>query len=192
MRAMMKSQSYVLGVWSLVAVMLAGAGLGCSSSNNPVGSGGSGGHGGQGGQAGAAGQAGGGGHAGAAGGGGKTDGGSDRGDAASVFMAFAPCTSQSDYVSSPTTIAFGGTLGLVYSPNCLKVAPGTTVTWSGDFTTHPLTPSALETTPGNPIVSTASGTTASVTFKSPGFYGFFCLVHGDDQGEGMSGVIWVQ
>ncbi|HEY4395925.1 MAG TPA: hypothetical protein VGP64_17795 [Polyangia bacterium] len=188
-----KSQVHFLAVCFLSVA--APAGLGCSSSSNTPGPGAAGASGqagqaagasGQGGQAGAAGQAGGAGTA------GKTDGGADRIDAASVFMAIAPCKTESTYVSNMTQIAFGGTLGLAYSPSCLKVAPGTTLTYSGDFSTHPLTPSVTRSTPGNPIVSTSSGTTASFTFTTPGFYGYFCLVHGDEEGEGMSGVIWVQ
>lgn len=179
---MKKSKVYFLAVCLLG---LAGAATGCSSSSSGGGAGG-GGASGQGGQAGLAGQAG------AAGGGGApTDGGADRVDAASVFMSFAPCKAESDYVSNMTAIAFGGALGLVYSPACLKIAPGTTITYSGDFATHPLTPSVTRSTPGNPIASTASGTTASFTFSTPGFYGYFCLQHGDEEGEGMSGVIWV-
>jgi plastocyanin len=183
MRATTRGQVYSLGVSFLAAVTLAAMAIGCSSSSNhpPDGGGGAGGHGGQGGQA-----AGG-------GGGGKTDGGGDRADAPSGFMAFAPCASESAYVSNTTAIAFGGTLGFNYSPACLKVAPGTAITFSGDFATHPLTPSVTRTTPGpNPIVSTDTGTTASFAFNTPGFYGYFCLQHGTDEGVAMAGMIWVQ
>src|SRR6185437_16366262 len=98
---MKKSHAYLLGVWFLGAVTLAGAGLGCSSSSNNPGTGG-GGASGQGGQAG-------GGQAGGAGAGGKTDGGADGIDAASAFMAFAPCKTESAYASNMTEIDFGGT-----------------------------------------------------------------------------------
>jgi plastocyanin len=192
MRETMKSKVCPLGVFFLAAATLAGGALGCSSTtNNPVeggagatGQGGQGAHGGQGGIGGQAGQV---------GGGGKTDGGTDRTDAASAFMAFAPCASESAYVSNTTAVAFGGTLGLNYSPACLKAAPGTTITFSGDFATHPLTPSTSRTSPGpSPIVSTDTGTTKSFTFTAPGFYGYYCLQHGDDQGDAMAGMIWVQ
>jgi plastocyanin len=192
MRATMKSQAYFHAVSVLGAFILAGGVLGCSSSsNNPIDGGG--GSSGPTGKGGVGGQDGLGGQPGAAGGGGKLDGGGDRIDAASGFMAFAPCASESVYVSNTTAIAFGGTLGFNYSPACLKAAPGATLTFSGDFATHPLMPSTSRTTPGpNPIVSTDTGTTKSFIFEAPGFYGYFCLQHGDDQGDAMAGVIWVQ
>jgi plastocyanin len=199
MRATKRGQVHPLGVRLLATVTLAATAIGCSgSSNHPVDAGGgSGGHAGQGGQGGRGGQAGGGGGQAGAGatldGGARLDSGSDRLDAASGFMAFAPCASESAYVSNATQIAFGGTLGLNYSPACLRVVPGTTVTFSGDFATHPLTPSISRTTgAANPILSTGTGTTASFTFTTPGFYGYFCLQHGDDQGDAMAGMIWVQ
>ncbi|HEY6477413.1 MAG TPA: hypothetical protein VI456_12605 [Polyangia bacterium] len=196
MRAAKKRQVYFLGIWFLGAVAVGGVALGCSSSSNPDGGGGASGHAGQaglGGQAGLAGQAGAAGGAGTADGGGNSDGGADRVDAAAGFMAFAPCASESAYVSNMTAIAFGGTLGLNYSPACVKAAPGTTITFSGDFATHPLTPSIARTTASaNPIVSTDSGTTVSFTFTTPGFYGYYCLQHGDDQGDAMAGMIWVR
>jgi plastocyanin len=180
MRATKKSQGYLFAVSFLGAVTLAGAGLACSSSSgSPDGGAGSGGHGGQAG--------------GGAGAGGSVDGGADRTDATSGFMAFAPCASASDYVSNTTVVAFGGTLGFNYAPACLKAAPGATITFGGDFATHPLAPSVSRTTPGpNPIASTNSGTIKTFTFDAPGFYGYFCLEHGTDDGIAMAGMIWVQ
>jgi plastocyanin len=178
MRATTHSRAYVLGAWFLAAVTVAGGALGCSSSNGNGGDGGGGasGHGGQGGSG---------------GGQGGNDGGG--GDGSAAFVAFAPCTSESAYVSNATEIAFGGTLGLVYSPACLKIAAGTQVTFSGDFGTHPLAPSTTRGMPSNnPIVVTGSGTTMSFTFDAPGFYGYFCGEHGTDQGSGMAGMIWVE
>jgi plastocyanin len=177
MRAMKKGHVHVpsLRVWLLAAVTAAAAAMGCGSSSNnpPDGGGGAGGYGGQGG------------HGGQGGLGGQ--------DAASGFMAFAPCASASAYVSNTTQIAFGGTLGLNYSPACLQTTPGATITFSGDFATHPLIPSTIRITQSsNPIVMTTSGTTASFIFNAPGFYGYFCGAHGDDQGDDMSGVIWVE
>jgi plastocyanin len=183
---------YSVGVSFLAATTLAAMAIACSSSSNhPVdAAGGSSGHAGQGGQGG---QAGAGGAGGTTDGGAKTDGGGDRADALSGFMAFAPCATESAYVSNTTAIAFGGTLGLNYSPACLKTTPGATISFSGDFATHPLIPSTIRiTAASNPIVMTTTGTTKSFTFSAPGFYGYFCGAHGDDQGDAMSGVIWVQ
>lgn len=105
----------------------------------------------------------------------------------------APCTKMSDYMAisgTSTTVMFGGALGDAYSPKCISVKTGTMVTWMGDFTSHPLRPSTRGTT-GNPIMATSSGTTATFTFGSVGFFPWFCNFHGTDQGSGMSGVVQV-
>jgi plastocyanin len=61
-----------------------------------------------------------------------------------------------------------------YSPACVKVHMGSTVTWNGSFTNHPLTPDGT----GNPIPSTSAGTTpVTVTFPTAGSYGFHCQFH---------------
>jgi plastocyanin len=155
-----------------LAILLSGAAaLGCSGngSTSPTGTGGSGG-----GTAGASGS----------GGGGSGGGG--------AFTAFAPCNAATDYVAG-TTINFGGTVGFNYDPQCLKVAAGATVTFSGDFVTHPLVPSATRGDPANnPIVNMSNGTTASFVFPMPGFYAYLCNFHGSDDGQFMAGVIWVQ
>ncbi len=115
------------------------------------------------------------------------------GGAGAPFMAFLPCNAESSYMTTPTTIAFGGTVGFDYAPKCLKVPAGTSVTFSGDFASHPLTPSATRgDTTNNPIVNMSNGTTASFTFPTPGFYAYLCNFHGSDDGTSMSGVIWVQ
>jgi plastocyanin len=166
----------VLGPLTITTIGCSGSG----SSNTP-GTGGSGGGSGNGGTG-----------AGTAGSGGGGGGGGSGGSGA-PFMAFLPCNAESSYVTTPTTIAFGGTVGFDYAPKCLKVPAGTSVTFSGDFASHPLTPSAMRGDPtNNPIVNMSNGTTASFTFPTPGFYAYLCNFHGSDDGTSMSGVIWVQ
>jgi hypothetical protein len=122
------------------------------------------------------------------------------------FMAIAPCLNESDYVSNTTTINFPvSATDFNYAPKCLKVtfpkgslgtagAPGTNVTFSGDFATHPLMPSANRgDVTGNPITVTSAGTTKTfyVSSFNTNFYAYFCAVHNpSDNGAGMSGVIW--
>lgn len=124
------------------------------------------------------------------------------------FMSIAPCQNESDYVTGSTTIDFGTINGAyAYSPKCLKItiprgmlgtagAPGTNVTFSGDFGTHPLEPSALRgSQTGNPITPTSSvpdgGTSKTFRFETPGYFAYFCQVHNpSDNGAAMSGVIW--
>ena len=165
--------------------LMAGVVGGCSgSSNNTPGTGGSGA-----GSTGTAGSA----AAGTSGGGagGASTGGTGGGTAG--FMAIMPCPTEASYVSG-TTINFGGSAGFAYAPNCLEVPAGTMVTFAGDFSLHPLSPSAARgNTTDNPIVDMSAGTTASVTFSAPGFYAYFCAFHGSsDTGAGMAGVVWVQ
>jgi plastocyanin len=110
------------------------------------------------------------------------------------FMAVPPCNAESNYATG-TTIAFpAGVADFSYSPKCLKVPAGTTVTFSGDFTVHPLEPSTHRgTLAGNPITSTGSGTSKSFDFPTAGFYAYYCSVHGPSDGAaGMVGVIWVE
>jgi plastocyanin len=111
-----------------------------------------------------------------------------------AFMAFAPCSAESSYTTTGTTIEFGGAVGFEYSPKCLKVSAGATVTFNGDFTMHPLAPSAARGAPAasNPIVNMSNGTTAPFTFPTAGFYAYLCNFHGSDDGQFMSGVIWVK
>jgi len=155
----------------------------------------------------------GGGSAGTTGNGGSTAGttgsagaGGSGGGGTPGFMAIAPCLNESDYVSNTTTINFPvSATDFNYAPKCLKVtfpkgslgtagAPGTNVTFSGDFATHPLMPSANRgDVTGNPITATSAGTTKTfyVSSFNTNFYAYFCAVHNpSDNGAGMSGVIW--
>jgi plastocyanin len=169
------SASFV-GLVGLVlgAALLGGGACGSSSNNNgPGGSGGSGG-------------TGGGGSGGTGGTGGSTA------DAGPTFMAIKPCDSADAYTPG-NTIMFGTGGSLTYSPKCLKVAKGGTVTFKGDFTLHPLSASKNRgNTTDNPIKTTMSGMSEPFTFSTPGYYAYYCQYHGpSDDGTGMAGVIWV-
>ena len=122
----------------------------------------------------------------------RSDAGLEESVADGGFLAVAPCTDSSDYTFGATTIAFGGTTGYAYAPRCLAVPAGATVTFVGDFSPHPLSPSALRgTRPGNPITNVSAGSSASFRFPAPGFYAYFCAFHGTlDDGTGMAGVVW--
>lgn len=62
-----------------------------------------------------------------------------------------------------------------YSPRCVHIKVGQTVTWNVDLSAHPLGASG-GTTP-SPIQTTASGTSVTVTFADAGTFGFHCLAH---------------
>lgn len=111
---------------------------------------------------------------------GGDSGGSNGQDGGGAFMAIAPCSSQGSY-STGSAIS---TSGSSYSPSCLRVSAGTSVTIAAS-TTHPLAP-RTGGTGNNPIPSQSSP--ASVTFPTPGFYPFHCTVHQPT----MAGVVWVE
>jgi plastocyanin len=132
------------------------------------------------------------GNPGAGGSGGSSAGGA--GGTTPGFTSVLPCTTEGAYTTG-TTINFpASATDFSYSPKCLKAPAGTTVTFSGDFASHPLTPSALRgTLAGNPITVTSSGASKDFMFPTPGFYAYFCAFHDpNDTGNFMSGVIWVQ
>jgi len=72
-----------------------------------------------------------------------------------------------------------------YSPAEITISVNDTVTWQGDFSSHPLVSEdglwAMQT----------SGTTFSHTFLTTGTYRFYCNFHGGPGGVGMSGKIIV-
>ena len=79
-----------------------------------------------------------------------------------------------------------------YTPPCLRIRAGQTVTWIGDFDAHPLEPGIVvpgdvEPQPGSPIVATSSGSAAQITFAATGEWGFFCPNHL----PGMVGAVFV-
>ena len=88
---------------------------------------------------------------------------------------------------STATMATGGaditwTLGV---NDCLIVNVGDTVTWTGSFTSHPLSGGLGANgaigpmpDPNSPITtSDQSGATASVTFDTAGTYPYYCTIH---------------
>ncbi len=83
--------------------------------------------------------------------------------------------------------------GFAYTPPCIKIRAGQTVTWSGNFGFHPLRAGAIVNNsptgqPGNPIPTTSAGMTASATFAAAGDFGYYCASH---FGGGMVGAIYV-
>lgn len=84
-----------------------------------------------------------------------------------------------------------GTTG--YTPLCISIRAGQSVTFSMNFTTHPLVagiahgPTVGATSP-NPITAQTSGTTYTATFAGPGYFPFNCRIHAH---VGMVGVVRV-
>ncbi len=62
------------------------------------------------------------------------------------------------------------------SPRCVEIQAGQSVTWTGDFVTHPL--EADQGDAPNPIASAnLAGPSATVTFPKAGTFGYKCTVH---------------
>ena len=121
------------------------------------------------------------------------------------FSQFSKCNLPSDYTtqSSGATITFGNSQGTSYSRPCLHLilsetdGGSATVSWqpatggTDTFVDHPLTPSTLGTA-GNPIPFTNTGSgPLVVNFANPGFFPYYCGVHGANDTSGMAGVVWI-
>jgi plastocyanin len=47
--------------------------------------------------------------------------------------------------------------------------------------------------PGNPLGGTSTGDRKEILFPSPGFFAYYCGVHGgSDDGSTMAGVVWAR
>lgn len=120
-------------------------------------------------------------------------GGDDDDDATSVLHECEDFVDESAE-DGDRTIAFSGTS---YTPSCLQIAAGQTVTWEGTFSSHPLTAGVAPSREGDPEGSannpipeaTNTGESLDVTFPTAGDYPFYCSIH---QGAGMYGVIHVE
>lgn len=80
------------------------------------------------------------------------------------------CTTYADQTAAGGAITWDFTV----APKCVKVKVGQTVTWTGDFATHPLAP--FNGDASNPIVIGTAGT-SKITFPVAGTFGFHCLNH---------------
>lgn len=100
------------------------------------------------------------------------------------------------------TVGYGGAAGsatFTYSPKCITIAAGQSVTFSGgassSFGMHPLAPGVVDSptagTAGNPIPRVTDGTMrdVTVTFPAAGTFPYICEAHA---AAGMVGVVRVQ
>ena len=106
-----------------------------------------------------------------------TDSGSDGSTTAQVING----CKDTDFVDSSAavaniTITFPtGASPQQYSTPCVTVKVGSSVDFSGAFSSHPLTPAGGDTP--SPIIATSAGTTASFTVTTAGTFGFECAIH---------------
>lgn len=84
------------------------------------------------------------------------------------------------------------TRGMSYSPKCLKIKKGATVTIAASGF-HPLQGIQL---PGvvNPLFDPKGVVTSAkpIRFEAAGLFGYFCVSHGDEAGNGVAGAIIVE
>ncbi len=177
---------------SVVAALLVAACGGSTDGGNGGGSAGGSAGGAGGGSAGGAAGGSGGGAAGGSGGGsaGGSAGGSGGGSGQTTVNG---CSSYVDHTASNDSRTVTFTFP-AYTPPCMLVSAGQSVTFSGNFSFHPLTPGTAPSSSGagssnNPISLTSSGSTASFTFPTAGTYPYYC---GNHEGSGMFGSIRVQ
>jgi plastocyanin len=89
------------------------------------------------------------------------------------------------------TITFDDSL--IYTPRCLKIAVGQSVTFSGSFGNHPLRAGIVRSganpmaQTGNPVPNVDTGASQMVTFATAGDWAYYCTAHQ----PGMAGVVYV-
>lgn len=98
-----------------------------------------------------------------------------------------------DFVTATGPVATVAIQGRGYSPRCLKVAKGTKVLIQAS-SHHPLQGILNSVGADNPIYDDLGGavTDSNFQFNETGVFGFYCLAHSDDQGNGMGGAILVE
>lgn len=92
---------------------------------------------------------------------------------------------------SAVTIQFAG---VEYTPACIRVKIGTSVTFQGSFSFHPLQGGTVTNgvgvpDPMSPITLTATGMMASFTLSDAGDVPYYCTAHAN---SGMKGAIFVE
>ena len=106
------------------------------------------------------------------------------------FREVAGCK-EADFVARNEAAVTVEITGLMYSPKCLKVKPGTSLTIQA-MPKHRLQGMAPIDGIVNPFIQNeAAVVNQTRTLIRPGQYGYFCNPHGDENGEGMAGVLWV-
>src|SRR5262249_14601254 len=102
-----------------------------------------------------------------------------------------PATAEDHTGDASVTIQFSGHQ---YSPPCIRIKAGSSVTWMGSFDNHPLNPGKVSAgTPHQdttgPIQPTSMGSSQTVMFPAAGTYPFYCGIHFS---LGMMGAVFVE
>jgi plastocyanin len=101
-----------------------------------------------------------------------------------------PATAEDQTANASVTVMFGGSLGLKYMPACIRIKPGSSVTFTGSFASHPLVGGTDGTVDASsPITQTTTGMTATFNFPHAGTFPYFCAAH---YTLGMEGAVFVE
>jgi plastocyanin len=121
------------------------------------------------------------------------DGGSGPGTGgtiASNFTAVKPCDTEAAYMTGDTIVFEPAKI--TYTPKCLKVKVGDTVTFKGAFVGHPLHQSMRGDHPSPIPMVMDTGMDQAIKFDKAGTFAYYCGFHGStDTGANMAGVVWV-
>ncbi|MBX7113789.1 MAG: hypothetical protein K1X64_05585 [Myxococcaceae bacterium] len=115
----------------------------------------------------------------------------DGGACVDPCTGYAGCVTFIDATANPSLreVNFGQN-GNQYTPPCLRIRLGQTVTFSGGrFDSHPIQQGCG---PAPAITSIREGNARTFTFaQALGTYGYYCSAHGSAAGSGMAGAIEV-
>ena len=118
-----------------------------------------------------------------------------RNPSATQFLEFPQCPQQDDYVvTDKMEVEVTITGEPNYMPRCLSVPRGAKVMIAATGHHHLQAMAPIQGI-DNPIKSPDSFGSVSpitVTLSQPGYYGFYCMIHGDSDGNGMAGMILVR
>jgi plastocyanin len=130
--------------------------------------------------------------------GGSASGGDGSGGLSSTIAnvnGCTPATAEDHSAATADRKIEVGTAGLTFTPKCMAIKAGQSVSFQGTLAGHPLAPgnanSETAGSPNNPIMKTSSGTSVSFTFPTAGAYPYYCVFHSFGAGDGMSGVVYV-
>ena len=101
---------------------------------------------------------------------------------------YASCSSFTDLTApgADRTISFP-VGGFAYSPKCIRIKAGQTVTFAGPFSFHPLRKSSCSPA-GIPDTDSDPDDSLPVQLDNVGRHGFYCNQHGADIGDGTYGM----
>lgn len=122
---------------------------------------------------------------------GSSSSGSSSSSSGSVTVNGCDQASAEDHTTdTAVNIDFGGSLGLKYAPACIRIKTGTSVTFTGSFSSHPLSGGSSGTADASsPITHTTTGSSATFSFPDAGTFPYFCELHFS---SGMEGAIFVE